>query len=464
MDAYPAELARQDTPSTRCRSPPSASASNKYNFHSASNAPNAIRFGVRLLRRFILGPHMISATSYQMTLLTGKNYQNNTQLYILGGFFLAGTFVWYPLFRLKPSIWVLGLPWFFFSIAFFLIGLPSSKILPVHQIIAQVATWSYSIASAAGDDAEEELPMALAKPVRTQRISTNRQWQNLDRSDALLLTRARRASEDVRMCTRRDREQQKVVQPPPPPPPRQQEPKPRQRLMLILPASKPKPKIDPTPTPTLTPKTEEEERPAKRQRRSKARPSTSPPGPTARPTTPKPKHPTQTHPRPSLSLRRRPDFDQPASAWSSIDRLFVCSSGWYKAKIDSFSEFRIYPSKGKLSVQRNSKPARSTGAAGPKVSKQQMKGGKGRQQRSPVCGDLRRPVQTFEVAARLISAPSSASNVLSPESLVQWQLTISCPSTSLSTTNFSLFAFFSLGLVVSSPSPSTSDARTWLVG
>ncbi|KAJ7777588.1 modular protein with glycoside hydrolase family 13 and glycosyltransferase family 5 domains [Mycena maculata] len=95
---------------------------------------------------------MISATSYQMTLLTGKNYQNNTALYILGGFFLGATFVWYPLFRLKPAIWVLGLPWFFFSIAFFLIGLPSisSKILPVHQIIAEVATWSYAIASAAG--------------------------------------------------------------------------------------------------------------------------------------------------------------------------------------------------------------------------------------------------------------------------------------------------------------------------
>ncbi|KAJ7734737.1 hypothetical protein DFH07DRAFT_944646 [Mycena maculata] len=142
--------------------------------------------------------------------------------------------------------------------------------------------YNFHSASNAGDDAEEELPMALAKPVRARRISTKLQRQNLDRSDALPLTRARRASEGVSTRARRDREQQKVVQPPPPPQPRQprqQEPKPRQRLTLILPAAKPKPKIDLTPTPTPTPKTEEEERPAKRQRTRKARPSTPPSGP-----------------------------------------------------------------------------------------------------------------------------------------------------------------------------------------
>ncbi|KAJ7721057.1 hypothetical protein DFH07DRAFT_972389 [Mycena maculata] len=69
-----------------------------------------------------------------------------------------------------------------------------------------------------GDDAEEELPMVLVKPVRTQRISTELQWQNLDWSDALPLTRVQRASDGAGTRARRDQEQHKVVQPPRLPP------------------------------------------------------------------------------------------------------------------------------------------------------------------------------------------------------------------------------------------------------
>ncbi|KAF9483766.1 modular protein with glycoside hydrolase family 13 and glycosyltransferase family 5 domains [Pholiota conissans] len=95
---------------------------------------------------------MLSATSFQITLLTGRNWQDNVQLYVLGGVFLAATAVWYPMFRLKPSIYVLSLPWLFFGLAFFLIGLPSvhASLAPAHHALSNVATWCYAVGSAAG--------------------------------------------------------------------------------------------------------------------------------------------------------------------------------------------------------------------------------------------------------------------------------------------------------------------------
>lgn len=95
---------------------------------------------------------MLSATSFQITLLTGRNWQDNIQPYVLGGVFLAATAVWYPMFRLKPSVYVLSLPWIFFGLGFFLIGLPSvhPALAPVHRALSNAATWCYAIGSAAG--------------------------------------------------------------------------------------------------------------------------------------------------------------------------------------------------------------------------------------------------------------------------------------------------------------------------
>lgn len=94
---------------------------------------------------------MLAANSYQMTLLSGQNYSNDLQLYVLGGVFLASSAVWYVLFRYKPSVYVLSLPWLFYGMAFFLIGVPalSSKLHGTNTILADVATWLYAVASAA---------------------------------------------------------------------------------------------------------------------------------------------------------------------------------------------------------------------------------------------------------------------------------------------------------------------------
>ncbi|TFY76274.1 hypothetical protein EWM64_g7737 [Hericium alpestre] len=94
---------------------------------------------------------MLSATSFQITLLSGQNWQGAVQTYVLGGVFLGASAVWYPLFRLKPSLYILSLPWLFFGLAFFLIGLPSvtQALHPAHKVLSSIATWSYAIASAA---------------------------------------------------------------------------------------------------------------------------------------------------------------------------------------------------------------------------------------------------------------------------------------------------------------------------
>ena len=95
---------------------------------------------------------MLSATSFQITLLSGRNWQDNIQLYVLGGVFLVATTVWYPMFRLKPHVWVLSLPWIFFGLAFFMIGLPSvnASLAPAHKALSNAATCFYAIGSAAG--------------------------------------------------------------------------------------------------------------------------------------------------------------------------------------------------------------------------------------------------------------------------------------------------------------------------
>lgn len=94
---------------------------------------------------------MLAANSYQMTLFTGQNYQDNLQLYVLGAVFLVSSFVWASLFWRKPSVYVLSAPWLFFGIAFFLIAIPSlsPSLAHTHTIISDLATWSYAVSSAA---------------------------------------------------------------------------------------------------------------------------------------------------------------------------------------------------------------------------------------------------------------------------------------------------------------------------
>ncbi|KAG8878121.1 Cell wall alpha-1,3-glucan synthase ags1 [Tulasnella sp. 331] len=94
---------------------------------------------------------MLGATSFQITLLSGQNYQNDLQLYVLSGVFFVASVFWYTLFRMKPSVYVLSSPWLFYALAFFIVALPSVHpiFLPAHGALTSAATWLYACASAA---------------------------------------------------------------------------------------------------------------------------------------------------------------------------------------------------------------------------------------------------------------------------------------------------------------------------
>ncbi|ODN77465.1 hypothetical protein L202_04642 [Cryptococcus amylolentus CBS 6039] len=95
---------------------------------------------------------LLSATSFQLSLLGGSNTQTETDLYIICAIFAVATVAWYTLFRMKPSVFCLSLPWAIFAVAFLLIGFPSihGVFLAPRKTITRVATYLYAIASSAG--------------------------------------------------------------------------------------------------------------------------------------------------------------------------------------------------------------------------------------------------------------------------------------------------------------------------
>ncbi|KIY53580.1 glycoside hydrolase family 13/glycosyltransferase family 5 protein [Fistulina hepatica ATCC 64428] len=95
---------------------------------------------------------MLGATTFQITLLSGRDYEDDWEVYMIGGVFLAASLLWYVAFRLKPSYYVLSAPWFCYGLAFFLVGLPSvaSALNVTHSWLSHIATWFYATASAAG--------------------------------------------------------------------------------------------------------------------------------------------------------------------------------------------------------------------------------------------------------------------------------------------------------------------------
>ncbi|KAG8934063.1 Cell wall alpha-1,3-glucan synthase ags1 [Tulasnella sp. 418] len=144
------------------RTPGTAFDPNDYNGPLPNGPPETQMTGLQLaMQREIAGwplytiiiamGQMLGATSFQITLLSGQNWQEDLQLYVLSGVFLAASIVWYTLFRYKPSVYVLSIPWLFFALAFFMVGLPSvhSIFMPAQKALTSAATWSYAVASAA---------------------------------------------------------------------------------------------------------------------------------------------------------------------------------------------------------------------------------------------------------------------------------------------------------------------------
>jgi alpha-1,3-glucan synthase len=107
--------------------------------------------------------------SYQITLLNGEVGETAEKLYILASIYLASSIVWWLVFRLVPSVYVLTIPFFvrlrssvwltrlpandpqIYGFAFLFVGLAG----PIHNSMSQrwlqnVGTGLYSFASSSG--------------------------------------------------------------------------------------------------------------------------------------------------------------------------------------------------------------------------------------------------------------------------------------------------------------------------
>ena len=111
-----------------------------------------IRVGDWPMYAFLLGlGQIISANSYQITLLTGEVGQTANKLYIIASIYLATSVCWWYLFRRFPSIVCLSLPWFFYGMAFLLIGTAHyGSSISARGWIQNVGTACYAVASSSG--------------------------------------------------------------------------------------------------------------------------------------------------------------------------------------------------------------------------------------------------------------------------------------------------------------------------
>ncbi|KAK9425223.1 hypothetical protein SUNI508_13206 [Seiridium unicorne] len=94
---------------------------------------------------------IISANSYQISLLTGQHGESAARLYVLCSIFLGASVAWWVLFRTTQSIYSLSLPFIFYGSAFFLLGMTPYAATPAgSQWIQSVASGLYAFGSASG--------------------------------------------------------------------------------------------------------------------------------------------------------------------------------------------------------------------------------------------------------------------------------------------------------------------------
>ncbi|KAG8525783.1 uncharacterized protein KY384_000543 [Bacidia gigantensis] len=110
------------------------------------------RIGTWPLYTFFLAfGQIISANSYQIVLLTGEVGQSAEKLYIVATIYLVFSIIWWLVFRKFQSKWVLSLPFLFYGLAFFILGLsPYAKSQVSRGWVQNIATGFYAAASSSG--------------------------------------------------------------------------------------------------------------------------------------------------------------------------------------------------------------------------------------------------------------------------------------------------------------------------
>ena len=106
---------------------------------------------ISFVDKFVLQGQIIAANSYQITLLTGSVGQAADKLYTIASIYLAGSLIWWFLYRRLKTVYVLSLPFAFYGSAFLLIGLaPLGSSVASRGWIQNVATGFYALASSSG--------------------------------------------------------------------------------------------------------------------------------------------------------------------------------------------------------------------------------------------------------------------------------------------------------------------------
>ncbi|KAL5385554.1 hypothetical protein DPSP01_004669 [Paraphaeosphaeria sporulosa] len=94
---------------------------------------------------------ILSANSYQVTLLSGEIGQTASKLYAVASIYLAGSIVWWTLFRTLQSRCVIALPFICYALAFLILGMaPYGSSISARGWIQNVATGLYALASGSG--------------------------------------------------------------------------------------------------------------------------------------------------------------------------------------------------------------------------------------------------------------------------------------------------------------------------
>jgi alpha-1,3-glucan synthase len=94
---------------------------------------------------------IISANSYQITLITGTVGQSADKLYTVASVYLATTIIWWMLFRRLRAVMVLSTPFAFYGLAFVFLGIaPFAGTANRTSWLQNVATMLYATASSSG--------------------------------------------------------------------------------------------------------------------------------------------------------------------------------------------------------------------------------------------------------------------------------------------------------------------------
>lgn len=110
------------------------------------------RVGQWPLYSFLLAfGQIIAANSYQITLLTGEVGEAAIKFYVLASIYLVSSIVWWTIFRTCKSVFVLALPFTFYGLAFFFLGMaPYGTTVAGRGWIQNVGTAFYAAASSSG--------------------------------------------------------------------------------------------------------------------------------------------------------------------------------------------------------------------------------------------------------------------------------------------------------------------------